>query len=122
HPRGVEAKVRGVQVHGEACESAGAGMRCALNLSGVSREDLRRGDMLSLPGQITPSHILDVRFRFLATSKAPLGRRSRVLFHHGTAQLMASLVLVDADSLAPGQECLAQIRLDAAEPVAALPG
>jgi selenocysteine-specific elongation factor len=122
HPRGIEAKVRGVEVHGEAHEHAQAGMRCALNLSGVAREDLRRGDILSLPEAVTPSHILDARFRYLATSKAPLPRRSRVLFHHGTAQLMATLVLVEADQLAPGQEGLAQFRLDMIEPVAALPG
>jgi selenocysteine-specific elongation factor len=122
HPRDLEAKVRGIEVHGEAGDQARAGMRCALNLSGVAREDLRRGDILSLPGAVTPSHILDARFRYLATSKAPLPRRSRVLFHHGTAQLMATLVLVDADQLAPGQEGLAQIRLDMIEPVAALPG
>lgn len=122
HPRGIEAKVRGIEVHGEARDRAQAGMRCALNLSGVAREELRRGDILSLPGAVTPSHILDARFRYLATSKAPLPRRSRVLFHHGTAQLMATLVLVEADQLAPGDEGLAQIRLDIAEPVAALPG
>jgi selenocysteine-specific elongation factor len=122
HPRDIEAKVRGIEVHGEARDHAHAGMRCALNLSGVGREDLRRGDILSLPGAVTPSHILDARFRYLATSKAPLPRRSRVLFHHGTAQLMATLVLVDADQLAPGQQGLAQIRLDMFEPVAALPG
>jgi selenocysteine-specific elongation factor len=122
HPRSVEAKVRGIEVHAEAREYAHAGMRCALNLSGVAREDLRRGDILSLPDAVTPSHILDARFRYLATSKAPLGRRARVLFHHGTAQLMATLVLVDAETLAPGQEGLVQIRLDITEPVAALPG
>lgn len=122
HPRAIEAKVRGIEVHGQAREHAHAGLRCALNLSGVAREDLRRGDILSLPDAVTPSHILDARFRYLATSKAPLGRRARVLFHHGTAQLMATLVLVDADALAPGQEGLVQIRLDITEPVAALPG
>ncbi len=122
HPRAVNGKVRGIEVHGEPCEEALAGTRCAINLSGVAREALGRGDMLSVPQAVTPSHILDVRFRYLRTSKAPLARRSRVLFHHATAQLMASLVLVDADELHPGQEALAQIRLDIDTPVAALPG
>lgn len=122
HPRGVEAKVRGIEVHGQSADDARAGMRCALNLAGAARDDLRRGDMLSVPGAVAPSHIIDARFRYLKTSKAPLPRRSRILFHHGTAQLMASLVLVDADELAPGQEGLVQIRLDINEPAAALPG
>ena len=122
HPRGVAAKVRGVELHGDSVDETRAGTRSALNLSGVAREDLRRGDMLCHPDAITPSHIIDARFRYLSTSKAPLGRRSRVLFHHATAQLTATLVLVDSESLAPGQEGLVQIRLDIAEPVAALPG
>ena len=122
YPRGKSAKVRGIEVHGEAAETSQAGMRCALNLSGISRDDLRRGDILGHADAIVPSHIIDARFRYLKTSKAPLKRRSRVLFHHTTAQLMASLVLVDAEQLQPGQEGLIQIRLDIAEPVAALPG
>jgi selenocysteine-specific elongation factor len=122
HPRALEAKVRGLEVHGSPAEVARAGMRCAVNLTGVAREDLARGDVLAHPGGVAPSHILDVRFRYLASSRAPLPRRSRVLLHHGTTQLMASLVLVDHDELAPGAEGLAQLRLDATTPLAALPG
>ncbi|HUH03115.1 MAG TPA: SelB C-terminal domain-containing protein, partial [Kofleriaceae bacterium] len=99
-----------------------AGMRCAVNLTGVGREDLRRGDMLSHPGAIEPSHILDATFRYLRTSRAPLPRRSRVLLHHATAQLMATVVLADRDQLMPGDEALVQLRLDATTPLAALPG
>ncbi len=122
HPRALEAKVRGLEVHGSPAEVARAGMRCAVNLTGVAREDLARGDVLAHPGGVAPSHILDVRFRYLASSRTPLPRRSRVLLHHGTTQLMASLVLVDHDELAPGAEGLAQLRLDATTPLAALPG
>lgn len=122
HPRGVTGKVRGIEVHGEAVDESRAGMRCALNLSGVAREDLRRGDMLCHPDAITPSHIIDARFRYLSTSKTPLARRSRVLFHHATGQLIGTLVLIDSDSLAPGAEGLVQLRLDLSEPIAALPG
>jgi len=131
HPTGLTGKVRGLEVHGAAADEARAGMRCAVNLSGVAREDLTRGDMLSHPGALVPSHILDARFHYLDTSKAPLAHRNRVLLHHGTAQLGATLVLVDplredaggkADSLQPGEKALVQLRLDATTPVAALPG
>lgn len=121
-PRGRPAKVRGLQVHGDAAERVRAGMRCAINLAGVSTEDVARGDLLAHPDAIEPTHLLDARFRYLATSIAPLPRRSRVLLHHGTAQLLATLVLVDSDRLEPGDEGLVQLRLDAATPIAALPG
>jgi selenocysteine-specific elongation factor len=119
-PRGPVARVRGVQVHG-AAHVARAGLRCALNLGGVTTDDVVRGDVLAHPGAVAPSHILDVRFRLLPAARA-LARRTRVILHHGTAQVMASLVLVGADSLAPGAEAIAQLRVDARTPLAALPG
>jgi selenocysteine-specific elongation factor len=121
HPRGIEAKVRGIEVHGEASTSARAGMRCALNLSGVGRDDLRRGDLLAPPGALEPSHLIDARFRYLASSRAPLGRRSRVLIHHAPTQVMATLVLVDRERLEPGEEGLVQLHLDLVAPLGALP-
>ncbi len=122
HPRGVEGKVRGLQVHGEAAEVAGAGTRCAVNLSGIAREALERGDWLARPGALRPSHLIDARFRYLKTSRSPIGRRSRVLLHHGTTQVLATLVLVDEDQLEPGGETLVQLRIDATTPLSALPG
>jgi selenocysteine-specific elongation factor len=122
HPRGLEAKVRGVEVHGTGEGSARAGMRCALNLSGVGKQDLARGDVIAAPGAVAPSHLIDARFRYLRTSRAPLGRRTRVLVHHTTAQVLATLVLIDRDQLQPGEEGLVQLHLDLAAPLAALPG
>jgi selenocysteine-specific elongation factor len=121
HPRGLEAKVRGVELHGEAQGEARAGMRCALNLSGVGRADLARGDVIAQPGAIAPSHLVDARFRYLKTSRGPIGRRTRVLIHHTTTQVMATLVLIDREQLMPGEEGLVQLHLDIATPLAALP-
>jgi len=122
HPSGRTAKVRGLEIHGETANSARAGMRCAINVTGLDRADVRRGDFLAHEGKVTPSHLLDARFRYLATSKQPLGRRNRVLLHHGTTQVMGSLILVDKDQLQPGEDALVQLRLDIATPLAALPG
>src|SRR5690606_10896864 len=101
---------------------ARAGMRCAINLAGLALSDVTRGDMLAHPDGLAPSHILDARFRYLTSSRAPLGRRTRVLLHHGTSQTLANLILVDRDELLPGGEALVQLRVDAATPIAALPG
>src|SRR5215470_3638856 len=64
-PEGRTAKVRGLQVHGEAVNEARAGMRTAVNLQGVERTDLARGEVLVLPATIDGSHLVDVRFRAL---------------------------------------------------------
>ena len=120
-PRGLATRARGIEVHGGAAPRATAGQRAAVNLAGVAVDDLARGDVLAHPGAVAPSHILDVRFRHLAAAQAPLPARSRVLLHHGTAQVIASLHLADAP-LAPGATGLGQLRLDQTTPLAALPG
>ncbi len=121
-PRGKQAKIRGIQVHGTESSKTRAGMRCAMNLSGVSVEDVARGDVIVHENAITPSHLIDFQFRYLKSSNSPLKTRSRVLVHHGTTQRRAALVLVDKDEVQPGESALAQLRMDATEPLVALPG
>jgi len=109
-PSGLSARVRGLEVHGAAVEVARAGQRCAINLGGIAVDDLARGDMVVHPERVLGSHILDVELRTLD----PLPVRSKVLLHHGTAQVLATLVRLD------GQ--LAQLRIDRETPLGALPG
>ncbi len=121
-PRQLAARVRGIEVQGGAVDRAIAGHRAALNLGGVAVDDLARGDLVAHPGRVATSHILDVDLRYLRSAAAPLPARSKVLLHHGTAQVLATLVLVDKERLAPGETAVAQLRLDQTTPVAALPG
>ncbi|HEY0986070.1 MAG TPA: selenocysteine-specific translation elongation factor [Kofleriaceae bacterium] len=119
---GLSARVRGIEVHGASVDHAIAGHRAALNIGGVAVDDLARGDLLAHPGRVAGSHILDVELRYLATAPGELPARSKVLVHHGTSQVLATLVLVERTQLAPGTTALAQLRLDAATPLGALPG
>jgi selenocysteine-specific elongation factor len=121
-PSRLAARVRGIEVHGKAVDRALAGHRAAINLGGVAVDDLARGDMLSHPDRVAASHILDVELRYLSTAPGPLHARSKVLVHHGTSQTLATLQLVGASELAPGGTAIAQIRVDAATPIGALPG
>ncbi|HEY4058634.1 MAG TPA: selenocysteine-specific translation elongation factor [Kofleriaceae bacterium] len=121
-PRGVVARVRGIEVHGAAIERAVAGQRAAINLGGVAVDDLARGDLLAHRDQVSGSHILDIELKLLP-SAAPLGARTKVLIHHATQQVLATLALVPpAKTLAPGETALAQIRVPRATPLGALPG
>jgi selenocysteine-specific elongation factor len=104
-PAGVDVRVRSVQVHDEAVESAAAGQRVALSLPGIERERLRRGDVLFAPGEFRPSYRLDVTLEELA----PIPERA--LVHHGTSATLARIVRVGA---------FAQLRL--AAPVVAARG
>jgi selenocysteine-specific elongation factor len=113
------AKVRGVQVHGVAIDEARAGNRTAVNLA-ASREQLARGQTLVRPGELEAGRLVDVRLRYLPTCRRPLKRRARLLVHAGTAQTLATVSLLDAPGLEPGQSGLAQLSLD--EPMVMLPG
>ncbi|HEU0030981.1 MAG TPA: selenocysteine-specific translation elongation factor [Kofleriaceae bacterium] len=121
-PSDLSARVRGIEVHGAAVDRAVAGSRAAVNVGGLAVEDLARGDLLAHPGRVAASHILDVELRYLASAPGPLGPRTKVLVHHGTAQVLATLALVGVTTLAPGSKSLAQLRIDATTPLGALPG
>jgi selenocysteine-specific elongation factor len=123
-PSSLTTRVRGIEVHGASVERATAGHRAAINLSNLAIDDLARGDLLAHPGRVAASHIIDVEYRHLATAPAPLGPRTKVLVHHGTTQVLATLALVGDNAtrtLAPGATALAQLRVDATTPLGALP-
>jgi selenocysteine-specific elongation factor len=93
-PSGEEVRVRGVQVHDEAVERARAGQRVALNLSGVARARVRRGDVLAASDtEIRETFRLDARLRLVGET-AP---GERVQVHHGTRESPARLVRLDGE-------------------------
>ncbi|HWR17041.1 MAG TPA: selenocysteine-specific translation elongation factor [Terriglobales bacterium] len=118
-PTGKRVRVRGVQVHGQAAEKAVAGERTALNLTGVSTEDLARGMMLTQPGLLRPTSTVDVSIALLKEAK-PLKSRARVHLHAYTFETVAEVVLYEGKQLQPGETGFAQLRL--AEPTLMVPG
>jgi selenocysteine-specific elongation factor len=109
-----------VQVHGAATPRALAGQRTAVNLPGVEPSAIRRGQALVHAGVVPASSVLDVELSLLAAAPRPLRHRAKLLLHVGTAQVPATVALLDRGELAPGATAFAQLRLGA--PAAALPG
>ena len=118
-PTGKRLRVRGVQVHGAAAEQAIAGQRTALNLAGVSTDDLARGMTLALPDTLQSTSRLDVSLSLLPSAK-PLKNGARVHFHAFTMETIADVRLHDLKQVSPGSQDYAQLRL--AEPTLLLPG
>jgi selenocysteine-specific elongation factor len=112
-------RVRGLHSGGAAVDHAVAGQRTAVNLAGVELEELHRGMELAAPGIFQPSKRLDTRIDLLRSAPA-LKNRSRVHFHHGTAEMIAEVILIDREKLEPGGAAFAQLHLT--EAVLALPG
>ncbi|TMQ58345.1 MAG: selenocysteine-specific translation elongation factor [Candidatus Eisenbacteria bacterium] len=111
-PAALPVRVRQAQVHDQTVGEAQAGQRVALAIHGISRDDVRRGDWLTTPGRYRPSRILDVRLGLLVSAPKALGSRSRLRCHLGSSEILGRAVLLERETLAPGEECWAQLRLE----------
>jgi selenocysteine-specific elongation factor len=111
-PKGLRARVRGLQTHQRREEIALPGTRVAVNLAGVSHHDLARGDMLALPGRMQPADLLDARLRLVANAPRPLKQNDRLDLFVGAAEMPCRVTLLDSDELRPGQSGWVQLRLD----------
>ena len=109
-PSGITAKIRNLQVHGRDVTTAYAGQRVAVNLAGVKKSDIQRGDAVAKPGTVHVGQMLDVRLRNLKGSQRVILNNSQVHFYHGSSVLLAKVVLLDRDKLEPGESCYAQVR------------
>jgi selenocysteine-specific elongation factor len=112
YPSMITSKVRGIQVHNESVEEAGPGMRTAVNFQGLEKASVNRGEVLSTPHSLKPSYMVDVSLHFLKSNHKPAKNRTKVRFHTGTSEVFGYLVLLDRDELQPGEDIVAQLRLD----------
>jgi selenocysteine-specific elongation factor len=106
-----DVRVRSVQVHDREVATALGGQRAALNLTGVDRDQVGRGQWVVKDPAIAPTYLADVRLRLLPDA-APLSRVSRARVEHGTAEILAKVVLADREVLEPGASCYAQLRFE----------
>jgi selenocysteine-specific elongation factor len=118
-PTGITAKVRGLQVHGQKVEQARAGQRTAVNLQGIEKSSLERGEVLLHPGTVEATQLLDGEIIYLSHAPRPLRSGVMLSFHTGTSQQMAKIFLLGINELKPGRRGYAQMRLKG--PVVALP-
>lgn len=117
-PAGVEGRIRGLQTHKQSEEIAQPGSRTAVNITGVSVDQIRRGDVVVHPGTYQPSKMIDVWVTLLADAQTPLKHNTEVKFFLGAAEVMARVRLLGVKELLPGQEGFLQLMLQ--EPVVAL--
>ncbi|OGP90642.1 MAG: selenocysteine-specific translation elongation factor [Deltaproteobacteria bacterium RBG_19FT_COMBO_43_11] len=110
-PEEINARIRGIQIHNQAVEEAWAGQRTAINLQGIEKSSLQRGDVLARSGTVRPSQRLDVFVEFLSSNSKNLKNRTLVRLHTGTSEIIARIILLEKDELAPGQKTFAQLVL-----------
>ncbi|HBX22036.1 MAG TPA: selenocysteine-specific translation elongation factor [Desulfotomaculum sp.] len=106
------SRVRTLQVHGLKVETAQAGQRVAVNLTGVDTDSVNRGDVLAPPGSLRPTHRLDVKLQLLDSAPKELKHRARVRVYLGTAEILGRVILLDREELQPGSEAYIQLQLE----------
>lgn len=110
-PQRLKSRIRGLQSHKKSVELAQPGSRTAVNLTGLSTTDLARGNVLTTPGWLEPSQLVDVYLRLLPDAPRPLRHNQEVEVFTGTTEIMGYTRLLGTRQLDPGQTGWVQLRL-----------
>jgi selenocysteine-specific elongation factor len=111
-PVSQRGRIRGLQSYKQQVEVAPPGSRVAVNLAGLEKRAVERGNVISHPGQLQPTKLVDVRFRYLSDVDRPLKHNAEVKVFSGTAESSAYVRLLGEATLAPGSEGWLQLRLE----------
>jgi selenocysteine-specific elongation factor len=119
-PSGRAVRVRGLQRHNRKVDVAEPGSRVAVNLGGVEKTELGRGDVLTAPGTVRSTRRVDARLRVLASATHAMRHGAELVLHSGTAEVACRLIVLDGDEVAPGAEGWVQLYLE--RPIASAEG
>jgi selenocysteine-specific elongation factor len=119
-PSGREGRVRGIQAHGAKSEQGQAGQRLAVNLQGVDLDQAHRGDVVVPRSVFRATRAVDVRLDYLVSAPRELKHRATLRLHSATYEVPAQVILLDRDTLQPGDSAYVQLRLK--EPALLLSG
>ena len=111
-PKGRYARIRSLQTHKKDITKAVPGSRVAINLSGIEKEEISRGDMLTLPEIDVSSDFVCCRIESLPNMKSPLSHGGNYLLLLGTSEVLGKLLLLEGKKIAPGQSGFAILKLE----------
>ena len=111
-PGSVKSKVRGLQSHGEEVQQVGTGDRAAINLQGVEIKQIERGSQIAEIGYLQSLNQMGVTLLLLGSAQKPITQNQRIRIHLGTQVVMARVALTDGNTLQPGDDCPALLRLE----------
>ena len=119
-PGNKKARIRSLQVHDSDTNIAYAGQRVAINLAGLKKSEVNRGDVIAPINSMKDTMMLDIKVKILADTPKIIENRSRLRLYIGTKEVLCRIVLLDKDCLTPGDTGYAQLRLE--EPTVAKRG
>ncbi len=119
-PKGVEVRVRGIHAQNQQAPHGNAGQRLALNLAGIDKQDIQRGDWVVAEAAHAPTQRIDARLRVLGSEAKAIAHWTPVHLHLGAVDVGARVVVLDGNAVAPGTSAIVQLHLD--RPIGALHG
>lgn len=118
-PENIAARIRGIQIHNQPADEAWSGQRTAINLQGIEKSVINRGNVLVRPQTVWATQRLDVFVEYLASNAKALKNRSLVRLHTGTSEIISRIIILETDELTPGQKGFAQFVLSEKDVVVA---
>lgn len=112
YPKAQLVKVRGIQVNGQNVSRAFPGQRVAVNLAGIGKEEISRGEILAAADSMESTMMADVKLRLLKSGHRSLKSGARVHLYHGAAELICKVILLDREVMKPGEEAVVQLRME----------
>lgn len=112
YPSKIEARIRSLQVHGDERKKAFPGERVGVNLAGIDREEIERGDVLATPGSLKPATHIDARLDLLTSAPMIVEHGTRIRFHIGAREVIGRVYMIDSEEIYPGETALVQYRLE----------
>lgn len=111
-PQAVRGRVRGLQTHGTKAEHALPGTRVAINVAGVAVDQIARGDVVTLPNQLVPTSLIDLKLHVVANAPQPIAQNDLLDLFVGAAETPCHITLLDGEQIAPGGDGWVQLRLE----------
>ena len=112
YPKAQLVKVRGIQIHGQNVSRAFPGQRVAVNLAGIGKEEISRGEILAAADSMESTMMADVKLRLLKSGHRSLKSGARVHLYHGAAELICKVILLDREVMKTGEEAVVQLRME----------
>lgn len=120
YPKGLQTKIRNLQVHSHDVTTAYAGQRVAVNLAGLKKTDLEKGDVVAQSDSMHNTMMLDVKLSILKNCNRDIFNGTRLHLYHGARDILCKCILMDREVVSAGDEAYAQLRLE--EEIAAKTG
>jgi selenocysteine-specific elongation factor len=111
-PKGITTKVRGIQSHGQSAQRAVAGQRTAVNLQGVDKDQLSRGDTIVTKGFFKTTRNVDCSLSLLPQASRSIRTGTRIRFYNNTQEAIGRAALVGSQEMNPGDAGYVQFRLE----------